>query len=254
MLKNIVNFNPVRKLGQALLEQKWAMDTTTKKYTCAGRAYFDPLKTWIFVNPRVKDSACSVYQMIVDSCNFIPSPCLGCWKVVVKPSTLFELMALYEFQKKFTANYMGKDRFCKCGIEEREYVPYNYGGYFYCDSEEQGHERYEQVRRGVDKINPSISVTLKRYCTEFELRLGPSDKYVWPDGAEALERRIFAVVDLDSIGPNVTQPQELVESNLGKWIEFAWGRGDHTAIMFNDNEMLYSPCVTYHKLKIIEEE
>jgi hypothetical protein len=172
---------------------------------------------------------------------------------VVKPFTLKELMDLYAFQKAFTANYMEKDRFCKCGIEERKCVHYNYGGYFYNKSKQQGLERYEQVRKAVDKINPHIPVILKRYCTEFEIKLGPSDKYKWPEGVDILQKRIFDIIDMDSIGRNVTQPQDIVEDNLAKWIEFAWDRGDHTAIMYNDNEPLYSPSVTYHKPQIIKE-
>jgi len=247
MLKNIVKYNPVRIMGPALENARWGLDVVSQKYTCAGRVYSDPLKKWIFVNPVPKESVCSVYTLIVDSAGFIPSPCLKCWKVVVKPFTLQELMALYEFQKEFTANYMTKDRFCKCGVEERAWTPYNYGGYFYNRSKQQGLERYAQVRKAVDKINPNIPVILKRYCTEFEIRLGPSDKYKRPEGSDILEKRIWDIIDWDSIGDNVPQQPDVVEKNLSKWIEFAWDRGDHTAIMFNDGEPLYEPCVTYHK-------
>lgn len=254
MLKQLVQLDIIERLGDALAAQRWHMCTKTKKYTCAGRTAFDPEKKWIYTNPRPYDSACSIYQMIVSYCNFIPTPCLNCWKVVVKPFSLFELMELYKFQKSFTKDYKKKDRFCKCGIEERQYVHYNYGGYFYCDSKEQGLERYEQVRKAVDKINPNIPVILKRYCTEFELKLGPSDQYEWQPGTKALENAIFDAIDLNSIGMNVTQPDYLVAHNLRKWIEFAWGIGDHTVIMFNDNQPLYSPCVTYHEHKIIKED
>jgi len=247
MLKNIVKYNPIYRLGKALTEARWGMDTVTKKYTSAGPVFFDPLKKWVFVNPVPDEAACSIYTIITDNCGFITSPCLKCWKVVAKPFTLKELMALYEFQKEFTANYMATDRFCKCGIEERPWTPYNYGGYFYNKSKQQGLERYEQVRKAMDKINPKIPVILKRYCTEFEIKLGPSDKYKRFEGADILEKRIFDIIDLSCIGKNVTQPADIVESNLAEWVKFAWDRGDPTAKDFNDGEPLYTPCVTYHK-------
>jgi hypothetical protein len=246
MLKSIVRFNVTRVLGDALEQNRWYMDLKTRKYSCEGRAFFSKDKHWVYVNPRQEDACCTVYQLIVDNCGFIPSPCLRCWKVVVKPRTLFELMKLWQFEKEFTADCMGEDRYCKCGIEERPWVHYNYGGYFYCDSLEQGLLRYDEVRAGVDLIDPEIPVILKRYCTEFEIKLGPSDKYERPNWADAMEANIFDAVDLGSIGTNEVQPSYLVEYCLGKWIEFAWDRGDPTAILFNDNEPLYSPCVTYH--------
>lgn len=252
MLKNIVNFNPVEKMSDIMHQNRWYLSTKTLKYTCDMVA-FDPLKQWVFTNPVRNEAYCSVYNMIFKACGFIPSRCLKCWKVVVKPFTLKELMALYEFQKEFTANYMEKDRFCKCGVEPRHYVHYNYGGYFYNRSKQQGLERYEQVRKAVDKINPHIPVILKRYCTEFEIKTGPSDQYKRPKGSDILESRINDIIDFDSIGPNVVQPPDLVEKVLGEWIKFAWDRGDHTAIMFNDNEPLFTPSVTYHKPQIIKE-
>jgi hypothetical protein len=59
---------------------------------------------------------------------------------------------------------------------------------------------------------------------------------------------------MESLGKNELQPPELVEYCIGQWIEFAWDRGDPTAIYFNDNQPLYEPVVTYHpKPEIIKE-
>jgi len=97
-------------------------------------------------------------------------------------------------------------------------------------------------------------VTLKRYCTEFEIKLGPSNEYQWQDGIEDIEKAIFAAVDLESIGRPALQPTWLVGHIVRKWIEHAWDRADPTAIMFNDNQPLYTPSVTYHpEPKVIEE-
>jgi hypothetical protein len=246
MLKNLVTLDVVERLGERLKQDAWYVDAVTGKYSCKGRVFHNPDKPWIYVNPAI-GVGCSVYQAIVDHCKFIPSPCLACWKVVVKPNSLYELMRLYEFQREFSADRMGTGHFCKCGIETRPYVPQSYGGYFYCQSLEHGLHRYQQVRAAVDKINPNIPVVLKRYCTEFELALGPSDKYQWVEGTEALEAAVFNAIDFDSIGKPCLQPAFMVRHIIRKWIEFAWDRGDSTAIMFNDNQPLFPPVVTYHK-------
>lgn len=246
MLKNLVESDIVEKLGAKLESMRWYMDTTSKKYSCLGRTAYDSQKTWVYVNPKSYDNCCTVYTAIVEEVGFIPSPCLNCWKVVVKPFTLYELFKLYEFEKAYTKDCMGTDRFCKCGIEERPWVNYNYGGYFYNDSKEQGLQRWKEVREAVDKINPDIPVILKRYCTEFELKLGPSDLYEWTPWMDKAEKMIFDAIDFTSMGENAVQPDYLIRHCMRKWIEFAYDRGDATALLFNENEPLYSPTITYH--------
>jgi hypothetical protein len=246
MLKNLVASDIIEKLGERLEESRWYIDPESGKYTALGRAFLDPRKLWIYTNPKREDAVCTVYQMIVSTANFIPTPCLNCWKVVAKPFTLYELMQLWDFQKEFTKDCMYQDRFCKCGVEPRPWVHQNYGGYFYNNSKEQGLERWHEVRNAVDKINPEIPVVLKRYCTEYEIALGPSDKYVQTPWMIEAEKEIFSAIDLDSIGRNVTQPEYMVRHILRKWIEFAYDRGDSTALLFNDGEHLFSQPVTYH--------
>lgn len=229
----------------SLLNEGWYIDMDSGKITCKGRASHDPDRPWVYTNPD-PERKCGVYTAIADHFGFIPQPCLDCWKVVVKPRTVHELMELYKLQMKFTADCQGTDRFCKCGIEIRDYVPQNYGGYFYCNSQEQGLERWQEVRDLVNKINPKIPVTLKRYCTEFEMRYGDSDKYKQPPGAEKLQAEIFDIIDWEELNDNPPQPQSLINHILTKWFKHAWSRGDMSVILFNDNQPLFTPSVTYH--------
>lgn len=246
MLKELVQLDVMEKFNDHLFQKGWQISLKTNKITplmVTGQppdSYY-----WIYVNPS-PELKCRVFTVIVEKFNFIPSPCLGCWKVVVAPRTLHELMELLQFQREFTKGHMYKDRFCKCGIEDRNWVPRNYGGYFYTSSLEEGLERYEQVREGVDDINFEIPVTLKRYCTEFEIKLGPSDKYEWAEGTERLEKYIFDSLDLTTLVDTPLQPDFQVAHNLAEWIKFAWSRGDPTAEAFNDGQPLYTPAVTYH--------
>ncbi len=246
MLKQLVQLDVMERFQHTLLKEGWYINLETNKITPHLVVGLSPENYWwIYVNPDPR-LRCRVYKVIMEQFNFIPSTCLGCWKVVVSPRTLHELMELLQFQRAFTEKHMRKTRFCKCGIEERDWVPRNYGGYFYTSSKKEGLIRYKQVRAGMDRVNPEIPVTLKRYCTEFEIKLGPSDKYEWVEGTENLERHILNALDLTGLGGPALQPDYQVAHNLAEWIKYAWSRGDPTAEAFNDNEPLYTPAVTYH--------
>jgi len=245
MLKSLVHLDVINKMGAALRAAGWHIDEETGRYSVIGRSVVSVDRKWVYVNP-IPFSPCNIYQMIASTCNFVPTNCLNCWKVVVKPFTFYELMQLMKFQKEYTEGHLYKDRFCKCGIEERGYTSHNYGGYFYNRSKEEGLQCWEEVRDGIDKINPRIPVILKRYCTEFELAMGPSDKYEQPEGTKDLEAAIFAAIDVESQGNNRLQPEYLAAHNIRMWMEHAWLIGDMTVMKFNDGEPLFTPSVTYH--------
>jgi len=246
MFKQLASLDVVRMIGNSLSAQGWVIDRDLGKYTCKGRAFHDPTKRWIYVNP-VPDSACPFYQTFVECCNFIPSHCLNCWKVVVKPRTLYELVRVYEFQKDFVEGRIGKGHYCKCGVEPRQHVNQHYGAYFYCKSQEHGLHRYEQVRSAVNGIDTEIPVTLKRYCTEFELSCGPSDKYQRQPDHDIIEAEILKAVDLEPFRGQYLQPDFLVRHILYQWVMFAWDRKDPTVNLFNDDEPIFPPSVTYHE-------
>ena len=245
MFQQIRGHNWVRVLGPVLEDLKWFFDRRLNQYTCQGRSFLKVDGPWIYTNPHT-ESACKLYQAIVQSMHFIPKPCLACWKIVVVPHTLYELFQVYEWQKEFTKGHIGKDRFCKCGIETRWWTPRDYGAYFYTDSKEQGLERWKQVREAVDKINPEIRVILKRACTEFEIDLGPSDEWERPAWGDELEDEIFSYLDLRSVKHQGPQPPPVIRNVLEGWVKHAWQRGDPTVIGFNDNKPLVPPVVTYH--------
>jgi hypothetical protein len=172
-----------------------------------------------------------------------------------------ELMLLLEVQEELWTGY------CKCGIEIRDYVPANYGGYFYNRSYEEGMECYKEVRALVSAhINPDIDVVLKRYCTEFELKFGPSDEL-----EETLERGYFDHPDMGQVKvmpldeqevwlrainqtfdiPNSDTPMPpFVKMHVIKtWFDHAWKIGDMTVKDFFEGDNLYTPTIKYHEEK-----
>jgi len=180
---------------------------------------------------------------------FVPTACQQCWKVVVRPRTLLGLFALMHLE-------MVLDRPSKCGIEIRPYVHGLYGGYFYNHSLEEGVECYKIVKEMVDKtlhlgIDPDgnkieTPVILKRACTEFEKRVGASDKWEISEEQVRIETKVNRWLVRDDTLRK--QPDHAVANIHRKWIEYAYMNGDATYLNFTGGKPLYNPPVTYHHL------
>ena len=212
---------------------------------------------WVYVRHK-KDLPCSFCtEVLFNTFKIFPRSCLNCWKVVVRPRTVKELILLLELEENYT------DRPCKCGIEKRPYVPALYGGYFYNGSKKEGLECLKDVRSLVSKhISPDIDVTLKRYCTEFELKFGPTTQieetlvrgyYNDPENGkipvmkigqmqiwEQIARKIF---DIDE--DKTYQPHWIRQHVIVEWFKWAWANGDMTVKEFFNGEPLYTPSETY---------
>jgi hypothetical protein len=202
----------------------------------------DPTLPWIQVNVN-PDLHCQMYLGMVNAYGFIPQKCLDCWKIVVAPRTFHELMQLLDLQESMVKE--NPNCWCKCGVEERDTVPRNFGGYFYTRSLEQGLVRKKTVREKVSEaISPEVPVILKRYCTEYELRFGPSDEYVRPKGADEIEKQFWENVQLTT--ESVPQPEFVRKNIIHQWMIFAHGRGDPTVKDYNMGQPLFPPYVTYH--------
>ncbi|GAF72079.1 unnamed protein product, partial [marine sediment metagenome] len=100
-------------------------------------------RPWCYTHTP-KDQPCIWYRSIEKLFGFIPSKCLNCWKVVVRPQSIVELFDLCDLQHEMAAE--DDSCHCKCGIEKRDYVFGNYGGYFYNPSLEKGLDRRDEVR------------------------------------------------------------------------------------------------------------
>lgn len=256
-LDHLAGFDIVRLFEDWLESGSWYICPETKKIRIR-KHMIDHHRHWIYTNPN-PNLHCGFYMDgVFMHLNFIHSMCMECWKVVVKMNSVVQLFKIYEWQKNFTQNDMGKDRFCKCGIEQRHYTNYNYGAYFYNRGIEQGKLRHAQVFKamqelfGKDNVSSvpgsvgqgKVEVILKRYCTEFELKLGPTDKYERPAAADEMEKALNEAFLLEKFCPG--QPDFLLRHIQFKWLEHAWMRGDQTAKLFNNGDPFYTPVVTYH--------
>jgi len=236
---NATNIIPSMEAGAMFGPGRW-IDIDDEKLHHFGA--IDPYVYWIYTNPD-PDRYCMIYREIETGFRFIPTPCLDCWKVVVIPRSFHELMQLYELQKQLIKD--NPKCWCKCGVESRDTVGRHYGGYFYTPSKEVGLQRYETVRKAVDEyINKDVTVLLKRYCTEFEMRYGPSDKYEPPPHAKEIEKEVFANIVLKQ--QSKVQPEFVRRHVIQRWMIFAHGRADPTVRLYNNNKPLFPDYVTYH--------
>jgi len=200
-----------------------------------------PSTPWLFIKKDQEKECFTWHTIIFDMLGMMPAPCLNCWKVVVRPRTLREHMQLFEIMKEL-------DRPSKLGIEVRNEVHGLYGAYFYNNSYEAGLDCYETIRDLVDrKISSDVPVVLKRGCTEFEAKFGPSDQWESKISDDDLQtqRWLFGVVELP---PNDLEPETLKKYVMEKWVRWAYANGDETYKDFTDGKPLFSPYVTYHDM------
>jgi hypothetical protein len=241
-----INYEELKTLDviealRPLLETGWYIDIDGK--VKMGRPGIEIKTPWIYTHPDI-NKQCHIARAINETCRMVPRVCMDCWKVVVKMQTVEQLLKLLDWQLEFVKGHKD-DRFCKCGMEERPYVTYPYGGYFYNKSKTEGLKRYKEVRKAVDDIDPTIEVILKRYCTEFELTLGSSKKYERPPLGDVMEDKIYAVLEVPK--NNSKQPLFLKKHIIKKWIEYAHGRGDMSYLRFNNGKELFPKMDTYHE-------
>lgn len=196
---------------------------------------------WIF-SEKAPERACLLWHRVMfGRFGMLPEWCRKhCWKVVVKPRTLEQLFMLKELQEMMRVP-------SKLGIETRQSVFGNYGGYFYTNSKEEGLDRMEEVRQNVNThISKDIPVYLKLGCTEFEHRFGRSDEYrPITDFERKNEDTIRGCFVIHAVDP--AQPQHLKDYIAQKWIHYAWSHGDATVMKFNNGEPLFPETIKYQK-------
>ena len=200
-----------------------------------------PTKNTPWIYTRHSDRNCFLYHHIMFPVwKMIHTRCQDCWKVVVAPRTVVELMKLYYLQTELQAS-------SKCGTEgDRPNSDKLYGGYFYNNSLEEGERCYQYVRAVVsERISPDVPVILKRACTEFEQELGPSTEWKVTEEQKELEYILDEVTMLDLI--HHQQSHHMRMHLLKKWIHKAYQWGDKSYLELTGGSPLFRQLVTYHQ-------
>ena len=160
-----------------------------------------------------------IYKGVVEltpGVDFVPSKCHDCYKIVVVPRSYHELKDLEQLMLKIC----GVDFAAKCGIERRETVDRNYGGYFYCRGKEEADERFEMIR---DMVNPDIPMHIQHSGTYFAEKQGPPSEWVITDKQMEIEYHLDRRADTNQSNPPQT-PEE-ISGVHDLWREFTVENG-----------------------------
>jgi len=111
------------------------------------------------------DLNCKRHFAVFNKYNIIPENCFGCYKVLIEPKNVLELIKLYLVfdNLKLDQNYIRK-----CMIETRPNIKGCYKGYIFCSSIKEAQIILHEIDKILKKtINENISATIKRGCSEF---------------------------------------------------------------------------------------
>lgn len=237
-----------------LLTELLSRDILTPLAKVSGGAYYiDPLTNkfkvklrernfdgdWIH-NNNPHEGDCVVYRQIFSAFTFVPTYCLDCYKLVVRPQTVKELIQLWELQEELGLP-------AKCGWESRDWVHGNYGGYFYARGLEHGKQLEKELVPIIKEKCGDVPIHLKRFCTEFEYRLcpGATSKYLQPKWAQKVEAKVLHASDDYYKNDLKYQPDYLKEHVMLLWLKKAYSAGDKTALEFNNGQPFSPQVETY---------
>jgi len=172
----------------------------------------------------------------------VPHACQNCYKVKVFPSTLRQMMAVKAIAESLP--YISKS-----GNELHvKATPGIYATYFYLHGLEEARSAYAIIRARLDadeKLGPSVKAVIKRGCSEYERKLGPSDQYTFDPALEAAEEYLHSVYRK----PENSQPRPSKAAQKGlyllHWIQLAYQVGDETYKDFTAGKPPYPPTMTY---------
>ncbi len=113
------------------------------------------------------DLGCDRHFKVFDTFNAIPKNCFGCYKVLVEPRTVIELMKLLLV---FDDLELPGDNTRKCMVEQRPGISGTYKGYLYCDSFAEGQTVLQTIQEIIAvRISKDVPVSLRRGCSEFSV-------------------------------------------------------------------------------------
>jgi hypothetical protein len=170
----------------------------------------------------------------------VPFGCRNCFKVKVVSGNLRQLMAVKEISASVSAT-------SKSGVEvnnsENQHL---YGTYFYFLGLDRARATYKDLRAKIDqhgKLGAGIKMLIKRGCTNYERKCGPSDQYKFDPRQEEIERHFFS--RFVENGRSEARKKFRDGIQFFDWVRVAYRIGDNTYKDFTDGKDLHPPVVTY---------
>jgi hypothetical protein len=170
----------------------------------------------------------------------VPFGCRDCYKVKVVSNSLRQLVAVKDLAHSVPAS-------SKSGMEvNNSGNQHLYGSYFYFLGLDRARAAYEVLRAKIDKhskLGAGIKMLIKRGCTNYERKCGPSDQYKFDPRQEEIERYLSSrfVADV-RMGAKRTVRNKI---QFLQWVRTAYRIGDDTYKDFTDGNDLHPSVVTY---------
>ena len=112
-----------------------------------------------------EDLGCKRHKKIFNEHNVIPNNCFGCYKVIIEPKTVIDLVKLYIL---FDNIKLENNNIRKCMIELRPNVEGRYKCLVYCSDLNEAETISKKLKILIDdSINNNIVADIKRGCSEF---------------------------------------------------------------------------------------
>jgi hypothetical protein len=173
----------------------------------------------------------------------VPFGCRNCYKIRISTRSLRALMAVKDIAE--STEYTTKS-----GPDVDN--PYNqslYATCLYFDGLEEAQKAYDHLRPRLDQhefLGPGVVMMIKRGCSNYERRLGPSDAYEIDPRLEAVEAGL-AERYIDSHKPSVIPKETIKALRMLELVGIAYRIGDETYTDFTGGKPLYPPPVNYAK-------
>jgi len=240
-LKNLIQSNYFAYI-KPLLRDNFHIDKETNKIK--RNVLIPDIHTpWIMHTSECGMNCIKWHTILFPSFGVLPKECMDCYKVVIRPKNIVELLKLKEIQDN-----LPDDIQCKCGIESlRQFVEAAYGGYFYnkLGGLEAGLDLLDAVRIMLkDRVEGDIF--LKRACTEYERQFGPSNEWVY-DPREADYSKWIDDNFHKNCFINPRLPDYARQDVVSRWIDFAAFIGDMSYLELTNGEHLHPTAIRYER-------
>jgi len=169
----------------------------------------------------------------------VPFGCQACYKVKVISRTMRQMIAVRSLAESLPyATKSGPE------VDNPE-NPHPYGTYLYLNGLEQARAVYRTLRQMIDEhaqLGTEVRMLIKRGCTNYERKCGPSDQYTFDPALEAVEavlaRRFHKPIEpFDGKTRNAIRMLQI--------IRIAYRIGDETYKDFTDGKPPVLSGVTY---------
>jgi hypothetical protein len=170
----------------------------------------------------------------------VPIGCRNCYKIKVASGSLRQLMKMKDIAE--ASGYTTKS-----GSEVDN--PTNsqlYNTYLYFDGLDQARRAYPGIRESIDRdpaLGGGVVMTIKRGCSNYERKCGPSDQYAFDPNLEAVESYLLS--RFAKRAPRDASSQVVDALRVLRMVETAFRIGDETYKDFTDGQPLYPPLVSY---------